>query len=335
MKGLFVISYLSLVAPFLALAQITGSTPGEYVQSFYRFALLISGALAFGAIVYGGIKYTFAAGNPSGQSEGKEWVKGALLGLLLLAAAGIILRTINPNLVNLSDLPGLPPGDGEPPPENKCPGAQMLDLRDPFACGAERGATLQWGSQDMNVRRNLIALGNELDKFKSALGSIGATGIGETSAYRPPEYQNHLSEVVTKWNQWQSNTDSKCIGFKSFLQTEKGYHQLGKAVSEGGNCAPHAKGVAIDLNFTLDGATLRNGKSCVEAQQNAAAVNQVFQNKGYAGIQDFLDKKGVGLVWSNISCDPIHFELKNPPYTGCNTYTPSGDVCFEFTWPGK
>ncbi|MEK9180481.1 MAG: hypothetical protein AAB897_03655 [Patescibacteria group bacterium] len=75
-------------------------TPG-IIDDIYRFSLFSAGILAFGAIVYGGIKYTFAAGNPSGQSEGKEWVKGALLGLLLLAGAYLILRTINPQLVQL------------------------------------------------------------------------------------------------------------------------------------------------------------------------------------------------------------------------------------------
>ena len=65
---------------------------------------MISGVLAFGAIVYGGIKYTLAAGNPSGQSEGKEWVKGALTGLLLLVGAYAILNIINPQLTSLNFL---------------------------------------------------------------------------------------------------------------------------------------------------------------------------------------------------------------------------------------
>jgi len=77
----------------------TSNNPCEYVFNFYTFALAISGILAFGAIVYGGVKYTLAAGNPSGQNEGKEWIKGALLGLLLLAGAYLILNVINPDLV--------------------------------------------------------------------------------------------------------------------------------------------------------------------------------------------------------------------------------------------
>lgn len=84
----------------------TGSGPVRFVANFYEFALMMGGILAFGAIVYGGIKYTFAAGDPSGQSEGKEWIKGALLGLLLLVGAWLVLNTINPDLVKLR-LPAL------------------------------------------------------------------------------------------------------------------------------------------------------------------------------------------------------------------------------------
>ena len=80
--------------------------PLAIINNFYQFALLISGLLAFGAIVYGGIKYILAAGNPSGQTEGREWIKSALLGLLLLVGAYLVLHTINPNLTKLS-LPAL------------------------------------------------------------------------------------------------------------------------------------------------------------------------------------------------------------------------------------
>jgi hypothetical protein len=85
----------------------SGASPGSVVVGLYRYALFVSGLLAFGAIVYGGIRYAWARGNPSGESEAKAWIWSALLGLLLLAGAYVILYTINPALVNLS-LPGLP-----------------------------------------------------------------------------------------------------------------------------------------------------------------------------------------------------------------------------------
>lgn len=100
---------LNFISTALAAVPINVNLPGQpnnvsvagpigFVQQFYNFGLMIGGVLAVGAIVYGGIKYTFAAGNPSGQSEGKEYIKSALLGLLLLVLATLILRTINPTL---------------------------------------------------------------------------------------------------------------------------------------------------------------------------------------------------------------------------------------------
>ena len=80
--------------------------PAGIVANFYTFALTIGGVLAFGAIVWGGIKYIAAGGNSHTQSEGKEWIKSALWGLLLLVGASIVLNTINPRITSLS-LPGL------------------------------------------------------------------------------------------------------------------------------------------------------------------------------------------------------------------------------------
>ena len=80
--------------------------PGAFIANFYQFALIIGGILAFGVIVYGGIKYMTSAGNPSGASEAKEWIEAALLGLLLLGGAYFILSVVNPQLLNLN-LPAL------------------------------------------------------------------------------------------------------------------------------------------------------------------------------------------------------------------------------------
>jgi branched-subunit amino acid permease len=80
----------------------SGAGVTGFVSGFYNFALLFAGILAFGAIVYGGIKYAVSRGNPSAESEGRSWVTDALLGLLLLAGAYIILHAVNPNIVNLN-----------------------------------------------------------------------------------------------------------------------------------------------------------------------------------------------------------------------------------------
>ncbi len=91
----------------------TQTPPSAFVANFYNYALSISGILAFGVIVYGGIKYMVSAGNPSGQGDAKEWIKSAIMGLLLLAGAYMVLNIINPGLVNMG-LPSLP--EVSPPP---------------------------------------------------------------------------------------------------------------------------------------------------------------------------------------------------------------------------
>lgn len=83
-------------------ANSTSSSPGAFVANFYQFALIIGGILAFGVIVYGGVRYMTSAGNPSGASDAKEWIEAALLGLLLLAGAYFILSVVNPQLLNLN-----------------------------------------------------------------------------------------------------------------------------------------------------------------------------------------------------------------------------------------
>ncbi len=80
----------------------------DFIQWFFRFGLAAAGALAFGVLVFGGIKYITSAGSGAGQNDAKEWIQGALLGLFLLLGSVLILRTINPDLAQL----------GVPPPPN-------------------------------------------------------------------------------------------------------------------------------------------------------------------------------------------------------------------------
>ncbi|MCX7616163.1 MAG: pilin [Patescibacteria group bacterium] len=80
-------------------------SPSEFVNKFYLYALGISSALAIMMIVYGGVKYAVNPGNTANQSEARDIIKSAVFGIVLLAGAYLILKTINPSLVNLSSPP--------------------------------------------------------------------------------------------------------------------------------------------------------------------------------------------------------------------------------------
>jgi len=74
----------------------------EYIVKFYKFGIAIVGIVAVGMIVAGGI-YISMSGAVDKKSEGKEMITSAILGIVLLFGSYIILRTINPDLVNLKD----------------------------------------------------------------------------------------------------------------------------------------------------------------------------------------------------------------------------------------
>ena len=77
------------------------------VSKFYTYALAAAGVAAFGVIIYGGILWTMS-GAVSSRAEAKEWITAAVSGLALLLFAVLILRLINPAILELKD-PSVPP----------------------------------------------------------------------------------------------------------------------------------------------------------------------------------------------------------------------------------
>jgi len=107
--------FLSSASVFAA-AEISTNLPGPYdvaetgpvgiIANAYYIALGIGGLLAFGSIVYAGIRWTTSQGNPGTISDAKDQIVQALWGLVLLGGAYVILNTINPELTVLR-LPAL------------------------------------------------------------------------------------------------------------------------------------------------------------------------------------------------------------------------------------
>ncbi|MEK9154466.1 MAG: hypothetical protein AAB596_00095 [Patescibacteria group bacterium] len=73
------------------------------VSKLYNYSLALVGVTALGAIIYGGILYTVSSGNASKQSEAVSWITGAVWGIVLLIGASLLLRTINPEILQLRE----------------------------------------------------------------------------------------------------------------------------------------------------------------------------------------------------------------------------------------
>ena len=68
----------------------------------YYFLVGISGFSAFFMFVWGGFEWSASAGNPNKESEAKDKLKSASIGLLIILSAYLILRVVNPDLTTLS-----------------------------------------------------------------------------------------------------------------------------------------------------------------------------------------------------------------------------------------
>jgi len=87
----------------------------DYVKYAFNFALIASGIIALGVLVWAGFKYFTSAGSPQKMKDARDRIAAVLIGLVILFGSYIILTTINPNLV-IFNLPRVRPIISELPP---------------------------------------------------------------------------------------------------------------------------------------------------------------------------------------------------------------------------
>lgn len=74
----------------------------QIIQFIYALALWLAGLIALVALIYAGIIFAVASGNPAKRREAQQRLAGIALGLMILFSAFLILRTINPDLTRIS-----------------------------------------------------------------------------------------------------------------------------------------------------------------------------------------------------------------------------------------
>jgi len=77
---------------------------GYCIVEIYKWSLGIAVIVALIMIILSGYMYMTAGGDAQKVTVAKEMFAGAFIGLIILFAAVVILRTINPDLVNFSSL---------------------------------------------------------------------------------------------------------------------------------------------------------------------------------------------------------------------------------------
>jgi hypothetical protein len=78
-----------------------------YLNAAFTWALGVAGVISIIFIMIGGLQYAIGAGAQSQVSQGKERIKNAVFGFVLLLLSVLILQTVNPQLLKLQP-PQLP-----------------------------------------------------------------------------------------------------------------------------------------------------------------------------------------------------------------------------------
>jgi len=80
---------------------VAKSGAASFANFFLNFFTTIVGGIAFLAMVFGGIKVMFAKGDPEAMREGKRYVYGAILGLIVVTMSVLIVKIIGGNLLQI------------------------------------------------------------------------------------------------------------------------------------------------------------------------------------------------------------------------------------------
>lgn len=77
---------------------ITNTTIAEYIRSIFIYFIWSVGILATIVIVYGGIKWVAAAGNPSRITDARDIINNAIIGIIIALTSVLLLNTIDKRL---------------------------------------------------------------------------------------------------------------------------------------------------------------------------------------------------------------------------------------------
>lgn len=84
--------------------EINGSTIANYIRGIFIIFIWSVGVLAVVMVIYGGIKWVAAGGNPGLIGDAKDVITNAIIGLVIALTSFLVLRLINPEFTNFTPL---------------------------------------------------------------------------------------------------------------------------------------------------------------------------------------------------------------------------------------
>lgn len=90
--------------PDFAGGAVTNTTFYEYLVAVFRYFMILVGVLATVMVVYGGIKWVAAAGNPGRINDARDTINSAIIGIIIALTSVVLLNLISPQFTQFRGL---------------------------------------------------------------------------------------------------------------------------------------------------------------------------------------------------------------------------------------
>lgn len=90
--------------PFFSSGAVSGTTFAQYVRAIFIGFIWAVGIVAVAMVIFGGVRWVAAAGNPARINQAKDVVFNAIIGLIIALTAVLLLSLLDPRLVNFEGL---------------------------------------------------------------------------------------------------------------------------------------------------------------------------------------------------------------------------------------
>jgi hypothetical protein len=178
-----------------------------YIQYTFNLLIALSAVAAVAMIVWGGIEY-MVSGSFQGKKDGLERVKNAIYGLILVLCSFIILRTVDPRLVDI--------------PTTLVP---SINLKDDLAKDAtsELMAQIEKEAATYNINKQaaqeaLSQTNKQKTEQQAKIDAIQAKidALGPNPNVNDPEYKKLLADKTNAQNEYRqldiNYTKTKAVG---------------------------------------------------------------------------------------------------------------------------
>lgn len=247
---------------------------GEYLVALYKFAVPVGAILATVVIMVAGLVW-MTSGVTGSLSTAQEWIRNAIIGLVLLLGSYVVLRTINPDLVTFQPLRvriALP--------------EELAEEYEPESVSGLPPGTLVAVEGDRIIGRSLIDVTLLADLRNAAAALPAGVQLRVTSSYRSEQQQRDLIR-----RNCQNPPGAKTCNRKPGRPTTC-------MLTNGPQSCPHTTGRAIDAW----GA--RDGRQCILQETCLRDVTACRSNVCQAAVIAAMRQQG----FCNLASEPWHFE---------------------------